>query len=122
MDLQISMIGSPEDPQWMSDSYQTDLREVGRALRAKGLEIREVGGRSAREGCASCVSGEWKVALNAGIGPILKVSVGSWLQARRGRTVRLKMGEIEADVRTAEELASVIKLAKGYMKVAESES
>jgi len=122
MELQISMIPSPEDPPWMSDAYQSDLRKVGLTLRADGLELREVGGRSVREGCATCISGEWRVALNATIGPILKAPIGSWLQARRGRTVRLTIGEVEADVRTADELASVIKLAKGYQDVAESES
>jgi hypothetical protein len=122
MELHISMIPSPKDPPWMSDDYQSDLRNLGLTLRADGLEIRDVGGRSAREGCAACISGEWSVKLGAAIGPILGVPVGSWLQARHGRTVHLAIGMIEADVRTADELMSVIKIVNCYQEVAENES
>jgi hypothetical protein len=66
--------------------------------------------------------GEWRVDLGAAVEPILEVPVGSWLQARRGRTARLRIGEIEADVRTVEELVRVIKIAKCYQDVTESES
>ena len=58
----------------------------------------------------------------AALEPILKAPVGSWLQARRGRTARLRIGEIEADVRTAEDLARVIKIATCYQNVTENES
>ena len=122
MELQINMIPSPEDPPWMSDPYQSDLRKLGLTLRADGLEIREVGSPPVRAGCPSALSGEWRVALGAAIGPILKAPIGSWLQARHGRTVHLTIGEIEADVRTADELVSVIKIATCYQEVSENES
>jgi hypothetical protein len=44
------------------------------------------------------------------------------LQARRGRTVRLTIGETEADVQTAEELVSVIKIARSYEEVSENDA
>ena len=108
MELQISMIPSPEDPPWRSDDYQSGLRNLGLTLRADGLEIP--------------ISGEWRVKLSATLGPILGVPVGSWLQARRGRTVRLTIGEVEADVRTADELVNAIKIAKFYQEAVENES
>ena len=122
MELQISMIPSPEDPPWRSDNYQSELRKLGLALKGDGLEIQEVGSHPVRSGETSPISGEWKVKLGATLEPILKAPVGSWLQARRGRTARLRIGEIEADVRTAEELARVIKIAKCYQEVTENES
>jgi hypothetical protein len=122
MELQISMIPSPEDPPWRSDDYQSELRKLGLALRGDGLEIHEVGSHPVRSGEISPISGEWRVKLGAMLEPILQAPVGSWLQARRGRTARLRIGEIEADVRTAEELARVIKIAKCYQEVTENES
>jgi hypothetical protein len=121
MELQISMIPSPEDPPWRSDDYQSELRNLGQALKADGLEIHEVGSHSVRSGGTPPSSGEWKVELDAMLGPTLKAPVGSWLQARRGRTARLRIGEIEADVRTVEELARVIKIARCYQEVTEDE-
>lgn len=122
MELQISMIPSPEDPPWRSDDYQSELRNLGLALKADGLEIHEVGSHSVRSKGSLPISGEWKVEMGAALEPILKAPVGSWLQGRRGRTARLRIGEIEADVRTVEELVRVIKIAKCYQEVAESES
>jgi len=122
MELQISMIPSPDDPPWRSDDYQSELRNLGVALRADGLEVREVGNLPVREGCVACISGEWRVRLGDRVGPALKAPVGSWLQARRGRTVRLTIGETEADVRTVDELVSVIKIAKSYEEVSENDA
>ncbi|SRR5487761_571481 len=122
MELQISMIPSPDDLPWRSDDYQSELRNLGLALRADGLEIREVGVQSVREGCVACISGEWRVRLGERVDRALEAPVGFWLQARRGRTVRLTIGETEADVQTAEELVSVIKIARSYEKVSENES
>ena len=121
MELQISMIPSPEDPPWRSDDYQSELRNLGQALKADGLEIHEVGSHPVVPGGTPPSSGEWKVELDAMLEPTLKAPVGSWLQARRGRTARLRIGEIEADVRTVEELARVIKIAKCYQEVTENE-
>jgi hypothetical protein len=122
MELHISMIPSPEDPPWRSDDYQSELRNLGLTLRAYGLELHDVGAHSAREGCIPAMSGAWRVELGASLGPILEAPVGSWLQSRRGRTVRLTVGEIETDVRTADELLCVIKTARSYQEVADSET
>lgn len=112
MELQISMIPSPEDAPWRSADYQSELLSLGQTLRADGVEIQSIG----------CPSGEWRVELGSALVSNLGSSVGSWLQARRGRTIRLKMGEIEADIRTVEELTRVIKIARCYQEVTENES
>ena len=122
MELHISMIPSPEDPPWLSAAYQADLHNLGRTLRADGVEIHDVAVRSASAGRMSALSGEWTVELGAVLGSMLGAPVGSWLQGRRGRTVRLTIGKIEADVRTVDELARVIRTARLYQEVAESDS
>jgi hypothetical protein len=121
MELRITMIASPEDPPWRSTDYQSELRDLGLTLKADGLEIYEVSANSVRSGCSPAISGEWKVKLGTTSGPDLGNPVGSWLQARHGRTVRLTIGEIEADVRTVEELVSVIRSARFYQEVAEND-
>ena len=122
MELQISMIPSPEDPSWRSDDYQSELRNLGLTLKADGLELRDIGAQTARAGSTPALSGQWKVKLNATLDTTLEAPVGSWLQARRGRTVRLAIGEIETDIRTVDELVCVIKIARLYEDVAENES
>jgi hypothetical protein len=121
MELRIAMIASPEDPPWRSPDYQSELRSLGLSLKADGLEIYEVGAGSARSGCSPSISGEWKIKLGGAHGPVLGSPIGSWLQARRGRTVRLTIGEVEADVRTVNELVSVIESVRVYQEAAENE-
>jgi hypothetical protein len=112
MELHICMIPSLEEPPWRSVDYHSELVALGQTLREDGVEIQSDG----------CPPGEWKVDLASALGSNLGAPVGSWLQARRGRTIRLKMGEIEADIRTVEELTRVIKIARCYQEVSESES
>ena len=103
----------------MSESYQADLRNLGSTLKSEGLEIRDV---ASRVGCPPAISGEWRVALGATLGSTLGAPVGSWLQARHGRIVHVTIGMVEVDVRTVDELVSVIKIANCYQKIAEDES
>src|SRR5215469_14018593 len=79
MELQISMIPSPEDPPWRSDDYQSELRNLGLTLKADGLEIRDVGTQPSRAGSPPPLSGEWRVKFESGLAPILQTPVGSWL-------------------------------------------
>lgn len=120
MELQISMIPSPEDASWRSNDYQSELRDLGSTLRAGGLEIHDLSCHPASKQATSPVYGEWSVPLCASLAPILETPVGSWLQAKRGRTVRMKIGEIEADVRTVAELIKVIGIAKFYQEASEN--
>jgi hypothetical protein len=55
MELHISMIPSSEDPDWRSDDYQSELRNLGLTLRARGLEIHDAGAHpSARDVSPQC--------------------------------------------------------------------
>ncbi len=121
MELQICMIPSPEDPPLRSDDYQSELRNLGSTLRASGLEICDVYPRPVRAETQPMMQGEWRVRLDPIAAPLLGTPVRTWLQARRGRTARLKVGEVEADVRTVEELVSVIQIANRY-RISEMDS
>ncbi|MGC2221827.1 MAG: nucleotide-binding protein [Methylocella sp.] len=44
----------------------------------------------------------------------LATAAGVWFQARHGRKVRLKIGDVEAEARTAEEVESLLQLAKQF--------
>ena len=121
MELRISMIPSPKDPPWISEDYQSDLRNLGLSLRADGLEIDDVGPRPIKTGSLCAITGEWRVKLCNTLGPVLGAPVGSWLQARHGRTVHLTIGKVEVDVRTAEELLCAIKIAGLYEQSADSD-
>ena len=122
MELHISMIPSPEDPPWRSDDYQSGLRSLELAFKADGVEIHEAESPSVIAECGAAMSGEWMVRLDAMPDSVLETVVGSWLQARRGRTVCLTIGEIEADVLTVAEFIDAIQCARFYQEISESDS
>ena len=41
-------------------------------------------------------------------------AVGAWIQARYGRKARIKIGEIEAEARTIEEVEELLKIAAEF--------
>ena len=121
------------------DSHRDDTAGVGHQTRRAQLRpvlvfdfgefdafgtipIRLVPGRSRCYGRRIAVRPEWKVPLDAALASILEAPLGSWLQARHGRTARLRIGEIEADVRNVQELARVIRVAKCYQDVLEGDT
>ncbi len=52
--------------------------------------------------------GSLPLAVAAALGPTLGAALGAWLHARYGRKVRLKIGEIEAEAQTPEEVEKLI--------------
>lgn len=122
MELQICMIPSPEDPPLGSTEYQLELRALGLTLKQSGLDVRDSGSRRLYVECQAPMLGEWWVKLGPQAAALLSATVHSWLEARRGRTARLKIGEVEADVRTVEELAAVIQVANRYQSISEMDS
>jgi len=122
MELHISMIPSPEDPPWRSDDYQSGLRGLEMAFNVDGLEVHEAGRSSVIAECGTTISGEWWVRLDAMPHSVLAAVVGSWLQERRGRTVCLTIGEVEADVLTVDEFLGAIQCARLYQELSESDS
>ena len=94
--------------------FNEDLHAVGISVQPQ-MRVRGAG----RPGYIGLVTtsfvGEFIVPLaqvvgTLGVGGILV----AWLQGRAGRKVRLKVGDIEAEARTAEEVEKLLLLAKQF--------
>ncbi len=56
------------------------------------------------------------ITIAVALGPTLGTALGAWLHARYGRKVRLKIGEIEAEAQTPEEVEKLILQAVEIQK------
>jgi hypothetical protein len=50
----------------------------------------------------------------ASLAPVLGGLIGAWLQAKYRRKVRLKIGEIEAEAQTVEEVEKLFRRAEEF--------
>ena len=51
---------------------------------------------------------DYIIKLSAAVGPAIGTALGAWLHARYGRKVRIKVGDIEAEAQTPEELEKLL--------------
>ena len=58
------------------------------------------------------LSGEFLLTLTDKIGPALIAGIAGWLHGRSGRKVRLKVGDIEAEAPTTEDVEKLVALVE----------
>lgn len=106
---------APDDPSLRDEAFQNDLQTFGLALSQSGvknsqliLTMDSVGG--------SLPLAEFVIDLiKMGTAP-LAVLCGVWIQAKLGRKVRLKIGDIEAEGRSTEEIRELLERAKAFQE------
>jgi hypothetical protein len=104
--LTLSLISAETDPPLHSPEYQQGLEGVVSSLGAQGVKV------------SSLVDLE-ESAGSTGT-PLLGVAVAAWVQGRYGRKARLKIGDIEAEARTVEEVEKLISRAKKFRQPTKS--
>lgn len=114
-ELQLTLIPAPDDPRLKSSAYQAELRQLEQDLQSKGIQasaLFEVREAWTPVPMPAPYLGDFFIKLTTAIGPVLGAVVGAWLHARYGRKVRLKIGDIEAEAQTAEEVEKLLARAQ----------
>jgi hypothetical protein len=109
MELKITMIPALEDPSERGPDYQRQLAEFAKSLRKAGVEY-EAGTLLLTETSPFIYAGRFVIKRLQTPGPVGGI-LGAWLQAKSGRKVCLKVGEIEAEAHTAEEVEKLLNRA-----------
>lgn len=104
-----------EDPR--TEDFQADMTEVSNTLKANGVVFsRAVMTFDSVDGTGFPLP-EFTVLLKT-LGPVaigaLGAVSGGWVQARYGRKVRVKIGDLEAEGRSVEEVKALLKMAQDY--------
>jgi hypothetical protein len=114
--LVLSLTPAEADPPLRSSEYQQGLAEVVSALSTQGMKVSSLVELEESAGSSETpLLGTFTVDLAKAVGPWLAtvgVAVAAWLKARYGRKVRLKVGDIELEARTPEEVGKLIAHVK----------
>ena len=113
MELDLSLIPASDDPPFAGGAeYQKQLWIFEKSLKQdKGLVV-DSGMEAFLSAQGGIFLGDFSIKIIAILGPFLVTAVGAWLHGRYGRKVRLKVGEIEAEAQTVEEVEKLLKRAE----------
>jgi hypothetical protein len=119
-ELQFSFIPAPNDAPTNSIEYQQELLQFENAAHAQKLTIASRVTFQKFMGGQNVSLGEFTIKLAEivvpALGTALGTIIGAWLQARSGRKVRLKVGEVEAEAQTVEDVEKLIARAQDIQR------
>lgn len=102
-DLKITLLAAPDELSYFTPEYQQELRAFEKAFNDQGVPVDSERALAKMAG-GPFLSGEFVLKVADKIGPPLIAGVAGWLHGRAGRKVRLKVGDIEAEAPTIEEV------------------
>jgi hypothetical protein len=110
--IKIKLERAPDDPPENDPKFQNELREFSKSLRAAGVDFSQRGRTFDAVDAHGYALAEYAIKQLAPVAiPAITGAIGILLQARYGRKVRLKVGDIEAEARTPEEVERLLKSA-----------
>ncbi|WP_175672217.1 hypothetical protein [Burkholderia ambifaria] len=111
IDLSITFLPSSGDIEQstLSEDYMRALREFYAFAKAQGGLI-PIQGSSPNAPVGMVV--EFAKVIVPLLGPALGAAVTGWFQGRTGRKLRLKVGDVEIEARTPEEVEQLLKQAR----------
>ncbi len=97
--ISVELIASETDPPLRSSEYQAGLKNVASALQTANAKVSFRMFMQDAIGAPSFLEGGFTIENVKSVAVVLGPIFGAWLQARYGRKVRLKIGDIEAEAK-----------------------
>jgi hypothetical protein len=112
--IALTLVPGPLELTVCSAARQAELQRLHDQLRADGTRADAVTFRTAD---GDGLTGEFVIPLAQVIGPALPDVAPSWLHGSAGRTLRMKIGDIEAGARTPEAVTQFLQQARALQAI-----
>jgi hypothetical protein len=111
-EIEIRLKRAPDDPAERDPIFQEELRTFSSALRSAGTSYSK---RAMTFDSAAAIGYPLAEFIIRDLGPaiigVVGTAVGAWISTRNGRKVRLKIGDLEVEARTVDEVDQLLQRA-----------
>lgn len=112
--FEIALQRGPDDPPENAPEFQEELQRFNNSLRSADVTFTPQVMEFKSVDAVGYQLPEFFVTLGPPVIAAVAGRCGAWVQARYGRKVRLKIGDVEAEGRTIEEIESLLKRAAEF--------
>ena len=114
-EMNISLRRAPDEGKDPRDpAFQAELGQFSRRLHIAGLKVSQRGMAFDSVEHLGYPLPEFTVAFVSGASTVIGAALGAWLKGRYGRKARLKVGDIEAEAQTVEEVEKLLATAQAF--------
>ncbi len=119
--INLVLVSAPDEPRVNDTAFQAELRDVTGSLRTAGAEFTARHVSLHATGSMDYQLAEFAIKT---LGPAVITGVagvfGAWIGARTGRKLRVKIGDVEAEAHTREEITALLKRAAKFQQSTET--
>jgi hypothetical protein len=113
--IEIDLQRAPDDASVNEPGFQNELREFSKSLRTAGVTFSQRAMAFDSVDALGFPLAEFVIkTLSPAVIPAAAAVCGAWVQARYGRKVRLKIGDVEAEGRTTKEIENLLRQAESF--------
>jgi len=113
--IRVKLQRAPDDLPENDQKFQEELGEFSRSLHSAGAHFSQSGMAFDSIDAHGYALAEYTIRQLAPVViPAVTGAIGIWLQARYGRKVRIKIGPVEAEARTIDEIDKLLKRAADF--------
>jgi hypothetical protein len=116
MEVHLTMIAALDDPDQRSSGYQRQLTQFADSLTSNGMDFSAARSLRMTEAAPVVYGGAFTVQVLPALVPVVCTLLGAWLRGRYDRRVRLKVGDIEAEAQTVEDVEKLLRRAQELQK------
>src|ERR1700731_3326889 len=109
--LHLELLPTPDDAKVDSDEFQTELRGVSNSFRDQGIRFFQLEQIFKAAGAKGYPLPEFLIRVDAPAIDALAAISGAWASQRHGRKVRLRVGDIEVEGETVEDIHRLLQMA-----------
>jgi len=112
--VRLTLQRASDDPKANDPGFQEELAAVSAALRQSGVAYSQRGVAFDAVGALGYSLPEYLITLGPPVIAAAAAICGAWVQARFGRKVKIKIGDVEAEGRSVEEIEDLLKRAVAF--------